>query len=239
MAAGTISATPKQPLAPNVSLLNSARTHLRDMLAHNFFAHTNSSNPTQNPAAAILGRMTAAGYTAPIWYAENQAWQGTSGTPNVTQMINTEFQGLFTDTGVAGRGHRVNMLNNIAKEIGSGEAAGLFNPGNPSHLFHSVLVTQDLGRAGNSFLTGVIYRDPNHNGVYDIGEELPGVTVSATNMATGNVYQTTTGMSGGYSLPLSKGTYTVRASGRGLPAAQQKIVTIGALNVLADFLQRA
>src|ERR1700733_14375163 len=76
--AGTISATSKQPLAMNQTLLTIARAHDQDMIAHNYFAHTDSSGFTPDQ------RMTNAGYSY-SWWGENIAWNGTTGAVT-TQM---------------------------------------------------------------------------------------------------------------------------------------------------------
>src|SRR5207302_172867 len=64
------------------------------------------------------------------------------------------------------------------------------------------------GLDARPFITGVVINDANGNGKYDIGEGLGGVSISVSNGAS-----TTTFGSGGYSLQLDPGTYTVTASG--------------------------
>ena len=105
LAGGTISATSKQPLAMNETLLTISRAHDQDMLAHNYFDHTDSSghNPVQ--------RMTAAGYAWTTW-GENIAWSGSTGTVT-TQMTLDMEKSLFVDSGVSGRGHRTNLLERL------------------------------------------------------------------------------------------------------------------------------
>ena len=64
------------------------------------------------------------------------------------------------------------------------------------------------------YLTGVVFKDANGNGSYDIGEGRGGVTVKAVGSRGHGT--TTTFASGGYTLPLRTGTYTVTVSGGGL-----------------------
>src|SRR4029079_543357 len=72
------------------------------------------------------------------------------------------------------------------------------------------------------YLTGVVYSDLNNNGKYDIGEGLGGVSVTVQGAGT-----TATYTSGGYSMQLNPGTYSVTFSGAGLPAAIGQQVTVG------------
>src|SRR5690606_19006870 len=84
--AGTISADPKQPLAPNQLLIGVARAHSQDMLDRDFFAHTapppgHPGGPTYNPSNPPAGsvtfsdRITDAGYNW-VYIGENIAWAG-------------------------------------------------------------------------------------------------------------------------------------------------------------------
>jgi hypothetical protein len=85
-----------------------------------------------------------------------------------------------------------------------------------------------------AYLTGVVYRDANRNGAYDIGEGLGDVTITAAgNRGHGT---TTTFGSGGYSLPLRPGSYMVTASGGALPQAMTQSGTIGSLNLGLNFI---
>jgi uncharacterized protein YkwD len=225
LAPGTISPAAKQPLAPNQALLNAIRGHLQDMLANNFFSHTGSDG--RSP----WDRIAAAGYSG-FTLGENLAWQGTTGVPNLKQFVETMYKNLFVDSSVAGRGHRLNLLNDNFKEVGSGVASG------PFQGFNSVLVGQDFGaHAGDSFLTGVVYNDLGATGVYAMGEEFSGANVTATNNDTGDVFTTTTGTSGGYSLQLPAGMYTVVISGDGpdFSFSTTTMLTLGAQNVKLDF----
>jgi hypothetical protein len=82
----------------------------------------------------------------------------------------------------------------------------------------------------NPFLTGVVFNDTAGNGEYEPGEGLSGVTI-----AVSGVGSTTTLDAGGYSIELAPGTYTVTASGGGLPAPIARTVIIGNDNVRLNF----
>jgi hypothetical protein len=208
LAAGTISTASKQPLAMNETLLTISRAHDQDMIAHDYFDHTDSSghDPFQ--------RMLAAGYN----YAtagENIAWSGTTGTLTTQMSLDLEAQ-LFVDSGVAGRGHRLNLLNGAFQEIGDGVENGAFMG------YNATLITQDFGSTGaGQFLTGVSYNDTDHNNFYSIGEGRNGVSVAVSRGAS-----TATAGAGGYSLAIGAGLQTVTFSGGGLASPVSVAVTI-------------
>jgi hypothetical protein len=77
-------------------------------------------------------------------------------------------------------------------------------------------------------VTGVVYRDANGNGTYDVGEGLPGVNISAGTLGSTAAWDV-----GGYTLPVSvkkAATISVVASGGSLPSriVQQVFVAPGA-----------
>jgi hypothetical protein len=230
---GTISAAPKQPLAPNQALLNSIEGHLQWWLS--------VFNPSVPPPHIGPGgstpqtRAAAAGYANPYGVGENLAWWGQSPPPSLQTLVNDMYQMLFVDSNVAGRGHRVNMLNNSYQEIGSNVVGGYVPAGYPYAGMDIALTGQDFGipLPGNAFLTGAVYTDANGNGAYDIGEGQGGVTLYVT-QGNAVVATTTTRDSGAYSLRLAPGTYTLIASGGGLSAPRSKTITLGATNFLAD-----
>ncbi|MHC4860574.1 MAG: hypothetical protein ACYTDY_10830, partial [Planctomycetota bacterium] len=83
------------------------------------------------------------------------------------------------------------------------------------------------------FVLGVVYRDANGNGFYDVGEGVKGVTVGTTD----GTYSTTSSSSGGYGFRAGvPGTYTLRASGVGLAAPVELPLVIADRNVKVDFV---
>lgn len=225
--AGTISTSPKQPLALNDALQAAIEGHLQDEITHNYFSHTGSdgTNPDQ--------RMKAAGYTNPFFDGENLAWEGTtaSGTLNLTEYVNDEYNNLFIDSGEVGRGHRTNMMDPNFQEVGSGVKAA-----NPYQGYNSVLVGNDFGvQGGNEFVTGVAYTDRvTANSFYDIGEGLGGASVVVKNSSTGATFSTTTNAAGGYQIDIPAGSYTITFSGAGFASPLVKSFTISNLNVKVD-----
>ncbi len=219
--AGQIDATPKQAVAMNASLVQSARGHSDDMINRDYFDHNTPEGVTP------YDRMTQAGYLI-FTAGENLAWRGTTGTIDEVQTVELEHTDLFVDSDIAGRGHRVTMLNSAFREVGIGITHGVFTKN--SQNFDSIMQTQDYGASPSSptFVLGVIYNDTNSNGWYDAGEGS-----ASSPVALGDVSKTTNS-AGGYSFAVSQpGTYTL-----GFAANRSQTVTIntGSPNIKVDFV---
>jgi len=219
----------RPPLAMNKILLGTARAHSQDMWTNNYFAHNDPSGNTPPQ------RMTAAGYN---WTkaGENIATSSSASAASLEDL-------LMVDANVAGRGHRVNLLDIFSEppdppyqEIGIGYYSGA----NPDASGFKDFLTQDFGTgtsapAGTTgpFLLGVVYKDTNGNNFYDIGEGVSGVTITPDSGAFFAVSST----SGGYAFPVaSSGTLTVTASGGPLTSNIVKTVTLTGSNIKLDFL---
>jgi serralysin len=236
LTAGTITATAKQALAFNLNLFNAAQGHSQWMLANNTFSHTGANGTSSST------RVTNAGYTwSPTGATgENIAWQGTTGTADLTTFVGQEQDALFADLTVAGRGHRTNMLNANYREIGISAIAGPFTSGGTT--YSSVMTTQDFGTDAtnsNAFLTGVVYTDGvTNDDFYTVGEGLGNITITA--VGNGQTITGTSMTAGGYSLRLAAGTYSVTFSGDFnndgvVDTSTARSVTIGSQNVKVDF----
>ncbi len=230
---GTITADPKPPLAPDPNLGAAARGHSQWMIDNGLFSHTGAGGST--PGA----RMTAAGYDflAPYGWGENISWSGTTArTLDLVATTASQHRSLFIDTGVAGRGHRLNLMNPTFREIGPGIVQGTFQGYNAEMITEDFAYTTTPGIDG--ILTGVVYNDllVTEDSFYTPGEGLGNVTITAARASDGAVFQTTTWSSGGYRLPLPAGTYALTAQGGDLaPNVLGKSVTIGQANVKVDF----
>lgn len=216
-----ITATPKQPLAHNVLLIDSARTHSQWMLDADIFSHTGMDGSTPTV------RMSAAGYlfTGSWMSGENIAWGGTTGSSiNLTNYALQHHEGLFKSPG-----HRLNILEANFRELGLGQKQGFFLSNGNNYL--SSMLTQNFARSGSSYyLTGVVYKDLNNNEFYDVGEGLSGINISF-NGATYPVYAT-----GAYSIPVSNGTYNLTITGDALGSAAFSSVQVNNANVKMDVL---
>ncbi|WP_146606043.1 CAP domain-containing protein [Mesorhizobium kowhaii] len=217
----TISTAMKQPLAMNDTLLSVARAHSQDMIDRDYFAHDEpgGSDPFE--------RMTAAGYN---WdrAGENIAFRSTSGS--VTPAMSLQLhQDLFVDSGITGRGHRVNLMNPDFQEIGVGQAQGVFQGSN------ATMLTEDFGRPGanHQFLTGVAFNDTvTADQFYSIGEGRAGITVSVSGGPN-----TASGTAGGYSEELTAGLKTITfASGDQVTAAVLTATIAAGFNAKIDLM---
>ena len=220
--AGTITSTPKQPLALNQQLQNASVGHTVDMIDRDFFAHTNPSGITPG------GRATAAGYN---WWtiAENIAYIGYFGGVNINANSREAHDLLFQSAG-----HRENILMDDAEEIGIGIRSGAFVPAGSN----ATLVTEKFGRRDlNPIITGVVYSDTNNSDFYDIGEAVRSGTITARRVSDGATFTDGIGTSGGYSLIVPAGSYVVTAAftRNSVPVSMSSSVTVTSDNVKVDF----
>jgi hypothetical protein len=209
---------PSQPLAFNTQLILAARLHSFDMNTAGYFAHDSLSGMTPGQ------RITAAGFTWTSWGESIAAGTAFPGPADA-------LAALITDTGIPDLGHRRQLLAIDAiyqpqNQVGVGIVQ---NGTGPLSNYYTI----DTASAPNStsYLTGVVMHDDNGNGHYDIGEGMGGVTISIAGVGS-----TTTFDSGGYSLPVGPGTYTVTASGGGLTAPIAKQVVVGTQNARVSFV---
>lgn len=219
----------RPPLAMNKNLLTSARAHSQDMWTRKFFDHVNpdGKDPYQ--------RMTAAGYPfPPVTAGENIAVWSSKSASGLEDA-------LMVDAGEPGRGHRVNLLNtdgvHVFREVGVGYFSGatpIAGASDPNLNGLRDFITQDFGTtATGPFVLGVVYTDANHNGLYDPGEGLAGVTVAPD---VGNFFSVT-GTAGGFAFPVgTSGTLTVTASGGPLSAPMNSQVVLSGVNAKTDFV---
>jgi hypothetical protein len=228
LSSGTISTQPKQPLTFAPALIDAARGHSEWMLANNKFSHTGEDGSSPGT------RMSAAGYAfvSPWTWGENISWRGTVGTVNATDYVEMIAEGLFKSAG-----HRMNQMKPEFRESGVGVVQGNFASGGMT--WNALMATEKFARSGNTvFMTGVVYDDAlvRADQFYTPGEGLGGVTIEAIRTSDSQVFSTQTWASGGYTLALAGGTYTIVAKGGSLnaPIARGGVV-IGTENVKVDF----
>lgn len=199
LAPGTIAATPRQPLAFDTRLIDSASDYADLLLASEKFSHTANGTPSS--------RMAAAGYslTPPSLSGENLAITASSGPHPVDKTrVADHHAGLFIDGNVAGRGHRVNLLEGDYREAGIAIRPDADGDSYFDGSFNDVVSAQNFAKsAGRIFVTGVVYHDTNTNLFYDPGEsagvlELVVKTAGGTTVASGTSFG-----SGGFSINLA------------------------------------
>lgn len=224
-----ISTASKQPLAFNARLYQAARLHSQDMIAQDYFAHT--SKDGRSP----WDRIADAGY-APLQYgAENIAGTYAPVPIDEAGTILAMHDQFVVDSGVTGRGHRINIFNDNLKEIGIGAATGSFVYNGIAYNY-TWMLTCDFGTlaSGNPFVLGVVYNDKNRDGQYTAGEGLGVVDISILRPSDAGTAATTTASAGGYGIPLPPGTYEVTATlsdGRSV----KKTAVVSDRNVKIDF----
>lgn len=224
---GTIDSSAKQPLAFNSRLIDSSRSHSQWMLDTDIFSHNEDGTGT---GVYLEDRLNAVGYNYSS-AAENIAWRGTTGTPDVTSFVALSHGSLFQSSG-----HRSNLLNGNYREIGLGVLQGEFTSNSTS--YNSVITTQNFGLSVNSsvFLTGVAFDDLTvDDNFYSIGEGLRGILVTAEDPTSGQSFTTTTMDAGGYQIGLAAGTYNLTFSLDGTTLSFVPSVTIDTQNVKIDF----
>jgi hypothetical protein len=207
---------PRPPLAMNSILHSIAQAHSEDMYNRNYFDHTTPDGVT------AFQRMTNAGYEF-----SNAGENIGAGTEMTATQLEDE---LMLDPGYPCRAHRMNLLDIFPGypppaylETGIG-----YYQGSNGQAF----ITEDFGTASQGpFLIGVVYSDANGNNFYDIGEGIPGVTITPS---AGDYYAISSS-SGGYQFPIpTSGTLTVTASSGGFGPIS-KTITLTGSNVELDF----
>lgn len=223
--AGKIDGNPQPPLTLNATLSEVARTHSQDMVARDYFSHFTPEGLKPSE------RITAAGY----------GYQAMG--ENIANLFNTEtleavnsslqmHDNLFIDEGIAGRGHRVNILSPDFKEVGIGLAGG--QQTKSGTLFNTFYLTTDFATAKDdphSFIVGVAYDDQNGDNFYTAGEGIAGVTVTVE----GTGAQTVTASAGGYALYLAEGQYTLNFA-HASKGQTTRTVTLSGDNTKVDVL---
>ncbi len=129
--AGTITSTPKQPLAPHQALIAAAGDHSDDMLLNDYFSHYSQNGDSPST------RAMEAGY--PNGVAENIAWGGSTGSINQIQHVVERHRALFVSPG-----HRLNLMDDDYQEIGAGVRYGVFTASGIN--YNASMVTENFGR---------------------------------------------------------------------------------------------
>lgn len=208
--AGSLSAKPKQPLAPNSLLSLAAWTHADWMLRMNTFSHSGEAGSTPRQ------RIEHSGYLLiPPWITgENLARASINSQPTLSTNVEARHRDLFLSAD-----HRKNLLNPEFEETGIAIVEGQY------FTTPNLMLVQKFAISAASdgpYILGVVYADHNGNGQYDAGEGIGGVRID---LSSGE-YHTESSPAGGYALPLpdSREPITVTFSGKDLVSPHQVIV---------------
>ena len=205
------------------------------MIAQNYFSHTTPEGVGPEQRIQATG-FADTGWAESIEY-NTQPTLASVGFPANYAALDTEYSlgDLIVDQGVPDLGHRVMLLDiggdeHALRQVGIGLASQDTTDG--SFIDRQTDTTIDMASTANTqpFLTGVVFSDVTGNGEYEPGDGLGGVTITVANVGS-----TTTLDAGGFSMQLAPGTYTVTASGGGLPTPLTRTVVIGNDNVRLNF----
>jgi len=217
LAPGTITSTPKQPLAWNLNLQKAALDHGRWLLHNN-----REISHRGEDGSSIFDRIERGGYEwrGSIKYGENISEDYTDRTPDYGSMAKLIHWMFFVDKPVPSRGHRRDMMRPNFREVGIANPTGPRTHARSGRTFkHGMITVEDFAvtsMADETFLTGVAYTDGiDDDDFYTIGEGLGGIIVTAVDVAdSANTFSTTTMQAGGYMLRVkADSTYTVTFSG--------------------------
>ncbi|MCE9635522.1 MAG: proprotein convertase P-domain-containing protein [Planctomycetes bacterium] len=138
-------------------------------------------------------------------------------------------------------GHRDSLMNYTGTRPYVQCGVGVVSDSSPSTHVGPRIITIDFAQpadASTRFVTGVCYDDRDGDGIYSMGEGLPGVRIES---AASSSY-TLSSASGGYALPVpaSAGTIQIEATGESggvsaLVGHQLRDVTMAGRNVKLDF----
>ena len=218
------SAAPLPPVAWNDQLAQASQGHSQDMAANQFQSHTGSDGSTSGQ------RMQQAGYANASSTGENAYAYATS--------VDEAMEAFLIDWGVAGNGHRNNLLQpgvsagSAYRDVGIGLAQ---SPSGSS--VGPLVVTQDFGAQPNeqAQLVGVAFNDTNGDRFYASNEGVAGVQIDAVNLKTGQVSSTQTGSFGGYQMTLAPGSYRIIASTNN-QVIKTVDLNVGNTNIEQDFI---
>jgi hypothetical protein len=218
---GSISAAAKQPLAFHDGLILSARGHSRWMIKTQTFSHTGDKNSSGGD------RIEDAGYKFTGFYSwgENLGWMGSSVFVDLGVLTTQNHDGLFRSPV-----HRLNLCSDDFHEVGVGLVEGSFRG------MAALVATQNFAKSGaypDPWLLGVLYDDKDRDGRYDIGEGVPGITVTPTGVG----WDTVSSASGGYAVPMpGNGALTVTFSGGHLAVPIERTVKRNGRNQKLDLI---
>ena len=219
--AGTISPAPKEPLAFQSQLIAASRFHSQWMLDVDVFNHTGAAGSDG------FGRMADAGYvfSGAYRWGENIAWGGWTGALDPLPMAYDLHDNLFRS-----KGHRTNICGTGFKQLGIGILEGSFQG------YNALMATQNYAASSaypGSWLLGVVFRDRDEDGAYDVGEGLSGVRVA---LADGSWEAVTSG-SGGYAMPCAgSGKLSVTFNGTAIGGPVTRSITRAGSNLKLDLV---
>ncbi len=207
-----ISTSPKGPLAFNAKITQASENHLAWMnSASGAFSHVSKGSATggnQLERLQYVGLLFIAGNDP---NATGRNWENlAAGYPTGAAGVDKLHEILFVDKNVPNRGHRTNLMQATAKEIGIALGDTSKIPGISPPIPYGVVQNLMEGPQNGAKLTGVAIDDNDGNQFYTVGEGLGDVDVEIV----GTELKTKTWAAGGYNLDIKSltdgATYTAR-----------------------------
>lgn len=180
----------KPPFAPSSNLTRAAQNHSLDMADTGVFRHNSPSDTYYPSNSTPFQRMTNEGYN---WSA---AGENIAAGTDWWYTPERAHSGLFVDTGISNRGHRLNLIDYSYgfREIGLGYALG----GGRGYY------TEDFAkRSSNHFFTCTVFCDTNANLAYDDGEGQGGIEVRLWNGTNEAAWYDESQASGSFAIPIN------------------------------------
>jgi uncharacterized protein YkwD len=254
---------PLPPLALNTRLVDAAHVEDARMVAANAQIHSPSDFLIDAQVAADSDGKAFLDVGTGAWATGENIFAYSGNVPATSMQAYVDYleAGFLIDWGNPDLGHLRNILapgpgeatadghvpfnqvgvGILAASPTTAPGANPEEPGNTGLNVGPVLAAQEFGwTAGSAFLTGVAYTDQANAGTYEPGGEgLGGVTITAIGLQGQGTFSTQSYSSGGYSLALPTGSYSVTASGGGLTTPRSTTVTIGVDNVGWDLVNPA
>lgn len=216
------SSTPRQPLAWNDNLAAAAVWQSQDQ------ANTGVQSHNGSDGSNSMQRIQRNGY-------QNVTVQGENAYA-YSQSVDHAMEAFLIDWGVASNGHRNNILQPNANDQSSYQEVGIGITNTGNNGLGPEVITQDFASRSNytAQVVGVVYYDNNHDNNFSQGEGQGGLTITATNVATGGATSTTSWDGGGYQLPLNPGQYKVVAQ-MGDKVFRTDYISMGTQNIKVDY----
>ncbi|CAN5854658.1 hypothetical protein BH23PLA1_BH23PLA1_13270 [soil metagenome] len=229
------SAQPRDPVAWNDQLGNTAQRHSQDLADNQIQSHNGSDGST------LRQRLDRAGYSNYQNVSENVF--------SYSESVDHAMEAFLLDWNQDSNPHRNTIQQHDPgrasfNEVGLGIANWTQESRNPflgaddrGPTETRRVVTQVFARRdqGGAQLLGVVYNDLDGDDFYSVGEGRGGVTIEITDLDSGQTRRVSTTASGGYQTPLSPGRYDVVARLGSQVVGRETNVRIGTANVKLDF----
>ena len=187
------------PLGLNDALHTAAQAHTEDMLDNDFYGHDSPDGRTYED------RIMDAGYD-PASTGESLGAVNFSDFADSPEAVKGVFECMFLDELDPARVEKRNILAPDLKEVGIGFGSGSLKM--EGTLSNAYAATCDFGAGmsqDNPYLVGVVYRDLNHDGLYDPGEGVDETPI----IVYGAGLHLKTDSAGGFGALLAEGGYQV------------------------------